>query len=238
MRSDCYRRWKSEMIDLKPIDVATVHAILAEHVPECEVRAFGSRATWNAKDYSDLDLAIVGDGPLDWRTLGRLKETFEESNLPMRVDVLDWQAISESFRKVIERDYVVLQEGPKRTGTGEWRKVAFGEVVEFAIGGGWGQETRFPESVGVGVIRGTDFKRILAGDYESVPRRFEKASKAERRELQPGDVILEISGGSRKSNQSTGRSFLVSERHLNRLGIRAIPASFCRLLRFDNGQVD
>ena len=128
MRSDCYRRWKSEMIDLKPIDVATVNAILAEHVPECEVRAFGSRATWNAKDYSDLDLAVVGDGPLDWRVMGRLKEAFEESNLPMRVDVLDWHAISESFRNVIERDYVVVQERPKITAGGEWREVRLGEV--------------------------------------------------------------------------------------------------------------
>ena len=122
------------MIDLNPNHLSIVEGILAEHVPECEVRAFGSRATWNAKDYSDIDVAIVGDGPLDWRTLGRLKESFEESNLPMRVDVLDWHAISESFRKVIKRDYVVLQERPKRTGTGEWREVTLGDVMSFANG--------------------------------------------------------------------------------------------------------
>ena len=116
------------MIDLNPNHLSIVEGILAEHVPECEVRAFGSRATWNAKDYSDIDVAIVGDGPLDWRTLGRLKESFEESNLPMRVDVLDWHAISESFQIVIERDYVVVQERPKRTGTGEWREVTLGEL--------------------------------------------------------------------------------------------------------------
>ena len=50
------------MIDLNPNHLATVQRILAEHVPECEVRAFGSRATWTAKDYSDIDLAIVGEG--------------------------------------------------------------------------------------------------------------------------------------------------------------------------------
>ena len=69
-------------IDLNPNHLATVQRILAEHVPACEVRAFGSRATWTAKDYSDLDLAVVGDGPLDRITLGRLKEAFEESVLP------------------------------------------------------------------------------------------------------------------------------------------------------------
>ena len=94
-----------ESIDLNPNHLATVKAILAEHVPECEVRAFGSRATWTARDYSDLDLAIVGEGPLDWRTMSQLREAFEESDLPMRVDILDWHTISESFGKVIERDY-------------------------------------------------------------------------------------------------------------------------------------
>ena len=74
-------------IDLNPNHLATVQRILAEQVPDCEVRAYGSRATWTAKDYSDLDLAIVGTGPLDRITLGRLKEAFEESDLPMRVDV-------------------------------------------------------------------------------------------------------------------------------------------------------
>ena len=100
------------MIDLNPNHLATVERILTELVPECEVRAFGSRASWTSKDYSDLDLAVVGRGPLDWKTLGRLREAFEDSDLPMRVDVLDWHAISESFRKVIERDTVLVQRVP------------------------------------------------------------------------------------------------------------------------------
>ena len=97
MRGCCWSHWKNAMIDLSPNHLATVKAILAEHVPECEVRAFGSRATWTAKDYSDLDLAVVGEGTLDWETLGRLKEAFKESDLPMRVDVLDWHAITKSL---------------------------------------------------------------------------------------------------------------------------------------------
>ncbi len=118
-------------IDLNPNHLATVEAILVEHVPECEVRAFGSRAAWTARDYSDLDLAIVGQRPLDWRTLGRLKEAFEESSLPMRVDVLDWHTISESFREVIQRDYAILQNRATGNGAdlpGQWREVTLGDV--------------------------------------------------------------------------------------------------------------
>ena len=97
------------MIDMSPNHLKTVRQILAEHVPACEVRAFGSRVTWSAKDYSDLDLAVGGVTALDRSTLARLKEAFEESDLPIRVDVLDWNGISQSFQEVIARDYAVLQ---------------------------------------------------------------------------------------------------------------------------------
>ena len=119
-------------VDLSPAHRAIVERILAEHVPECEVWAFGSRAAWTSNDSSDLDLAVVGEVPLPQRTLARLSEAFEESPLPMRVDVLDWYAISSSFRGVIKRDYVVVQEvAKKRKRTaGEWRSYTLGELTD------------------------------------------------------------------------------------------------------------
>ena len=104
------------MIDLSPNHLKTVRQILAEHVPACEVRAFGSRVTQSAKEYSDLDLAVVGVTALDRHTLARLKEAFEESDLPIQVDVLDWQEISQSFKEIIARDYAVLQKMPDGPG--------------------------------------------------------------------------------------------------------------------------
>ena len=122
------------MIDLSPVHLAIVEGILAEHVPECEVRAFGSRATWNAKDYSDLDLAVVGEGPLPRGALARLKEAFEESRLPMRVDVVDWNAIADGFREAIESDCVLVQEGTLPRVKDEWREMSLGEAVELKRG--------------------------------------------------------------------------------------------------------
>ena len=54
---------------------------------------------------------MVGSSESDWRVLGRLKEAFSESDLPIRVDVLDWHGISAAFRRVIDQKFVVLQEG-------------------------------------------------------------------------------------------------------------------------------
>jgi len=98
------------MIDLNPKHLKTIQYILAEYIPDYEVRAFGSRVKWTAKDYSDLDLVVVGSKPLNLRQRGELVEAFEESNLPIRVDVLDWQSISEGFRQVISERYEIIQK--------------------------------------------------------------------------------------------------------------------------------
>jgi len=101
------------MIDAPAEHLETVRRILAAHVPGCEIRAFGSRVTGAPKNYSDLDLAIVGRQPLNPDVMRGLKEALEESDLPFRVDVLDWNAIAESFQKVIERRFEILGTSTK-----------------------------------------------------------------------------------------------------------------------------
>jgi type I restriction enzyme S subunit len=98
------------MIDVLPEHLKIIIDILKRFVPSFEVRAFGSRCKGKSKKYSDLDLAIVGNEKIDSNTILEIKEAFEESNLPYRVDVLDWNAISENFRKIINEKYEVIQK--------------------------------------------------------------------------------------------------------------------------------
>lgn len=116
------------MIDLSPRCLATVKAILAKHVPGREVRAFGSRATWTARDHSDLDIAVVGHGKLNPHLIAALREAFEDSDLPMRVDVLDWHEVADGFREEIERRQVVLVQD--RGGSDpRWPRSPLGNLV-------------------------------------------------------------------------------------------------------------
>jgi hypothetical protein len=55
-----------------------------------------------SKKWSDLDLAIKADSTLDWKLLSEIKETFQESELPFRVDVLDWNDMTSAFRRTID----------------------------------------------------------------------------------------------------------------------------------------
>ena len=132
------------MIDLSPHHLETVKRILAEHLPDCEVRAFGSRATWTAWEYSDLDLAVVSHEPLDRRASANLREAFEESDLPIRVDVVDWTTLTDGFRQAIEGDCVVLQEA---TTPSRWRETTLGEVIELKRGYDLPKRQRVPGPV-------------------------------------------------------------------------------------------
>lgn len=97
-------------LELTPRQLATVQSILATHVPNLEVRAFGSRVQGTARRFSDLDLTIMGAEPLGIARLGELRQAFSESDLPMKVDVVDWATTSAVFQQEILRTCTVLQE--------------------------------------------------------------------------------------------------------------------------------
>ena len=95
-------------IDIRPADLATVRRILREHVPALEVRAFGSRVAWTARETSDLDLALMTDTPLSIDRTAALRAAFTDSDLPFRVDFVDWATTSEAFRQRILADQLVV----------------------------------------------------------------------------------------------------------------------------------
>ena len=101
------------MSDLKiePEELETVRGILRVHVPGLEVWAFGSRVHGeNLKPFSDLDLAIITETPLDAEKLAELREAFSESALPFKVDFLDWSVTNERFKRLIRQDYRIVQK--------------------------------------------------------------------------------------------------------------------------------
>lgn len=96
------------MIDLSPQEIEIVRTILRRHVPDRQVKVFGSRARGTARQYSDLDLVIMGADPPPLGALASLAEDFTESDLPYKVDIVVWADISESFRRAIQQDAVAL----------------------------------------------------------------------------------------------------------------------------------
>lgn len=93
------------MIALSEVDKALVVSVLSQHLGAARIIVFGSRANGNHKPYSDLDIAIDAAVPADfgWRELANLREDFEESDLNFRVDVVNYQNLNPTFKKIVDQ---------------------------------------------------------------------------------------------------------------------------------------
>ena len=112
-----------------------------------------------------------------------------------------------------------------------WKKVPLGEVIEYEIGGGWGEDNSTEKCDKQSfVIRGTDLYDITHGKAKSIPCRYQSESSLKSRILQDGDVVFEVSGGSRI--EGVARTTFITQSMLDFWKIPVICASFCKLIRF------
>lgn len=95
-------------IDLKDDHLRTILHYLEEFIPSASVWAYGSRVKGTAHAASDLDL-VAFTAQNQQPQVALLKEAFEESNLPFRVDLFIWDEIPQQFHKNIQHEHVVLQ---------------------------------------------------------------------------------------------------------------------------------
>ncbi len=96
---------------LEPKYLDIVKTLLKKHLFNRGVLAFGSRVSGKHKPHSDLDLCILGESPLDIQEITALKEDFSESDLPIRIDLVEWASISADFKKIIEKSsYPILSK--------------------------------------------------------------------------------------------------------------------------------
>lgn len=111
-----------------------------------------------------------------------------------------------------------------------WKLVPFGELLTHTIGGDWGDEAPSEKNdTRVAIIRGTDIPDLQSGTASRVPVRYTSSKKLATRKLQDGDLVLEVSGGSK--DQPTGRALYLTAPLLEQFDCPVEPASFCRLLR-------
>ncbi len=99
-------------IDITAGQRADILALLERHLPDTKAWAYGSRARWTSRPQSDIDMVVFAT-PEQKRAVSALREAFEESSLPFRVDLFVWDDVPNSFRTQIERDHVVLADNNK-----------------------------------------------------------------------------------------------------------------------------
>ena len=135
---------------------------------------------------------VVFAKPEQARSVSDLREAFEESNLPFRVDLFVWDEVPESFRGEIEREHVVVVTGynPSRQ---QWTLATIEEISEKVSMGPFGSSIKVETFVpnGVPIISGQHLHGFRVDDGQGFNYiSDEHAVRLANANVQRGDVIL------------------------------------------------
>ena len=120
-------------IDITTEERQTVLGLLQRHLPGTAAWVYGSRVKWTSTPKSDLDIVVFAT-PEQRPQVGDLREAFEESNLPFRVDLFVWDEVPDSFRTRIEAEHVALVDAAERCDRDGWIETKLGDVITLKRG--------------------------------------------------------------------------------------------------------
>jgi len=86
---------------------AIIIKLLLEPLKEahCKVYIFGSRARGDHRRFSDLDVLVECPGDMAG-LLSQVRDDLEQSELPIKVDLVEARYLADSYRENVKRDRV------------------------------------------------------------------------------------------------------------------------------------
>jgi type I restriction enzyme S subunit len=81
---------------------------LAQLEEDYRLFIFGSRARGSHSESSDIDIVAQGDTPIPLALLARVETDLSESDLPVKVDIIDARRASVEFLEAISKDLARL----------------------------------------------------------------------------------------------------------------------------------
>lgn len=201
----------------------------------------------NGATVSHVNMPIIRNLPVE---LPSMDEQVRIANILVSYDSLiennrkQIRLLEEAVQRVYKEWFIDLRfpgyesvEIDSETGLPEgWREICLRDALEDEIGGGWGEETPTSECSEIAyVIRATDIDDAENGILSSIPLRFHKPSNLASRSLRDGDIIFEVSGGSK--DYGVGRNLRITEKLLGQLQHPLMCASFCKKMRPKSAQL-
>ena len=256
----CTNQGFKSLVLNKGYDSRFFYYLLKQYTPEIEAKATGS----TFKEISGYALGnfevVIPDGYIQIKIADFLSAMDDRITL-LRETNSTLEAIAQALFKswFVDFDPVrAKQEGRQPEGMDEataelfpdafeesefglipkgWTHISFGSLLSQTIGGDWGGEVADEiNDTRVAIIRGTDIPDLQRSVGNRVPIRFTSQKKLATRKLEDGDIVIEVSGGSK--DQPTGRSLHVTKALLDQFDCPVEPASFCRLMRPINKKID
>ena len=225
-------------IDITAEQRKTVLALLARHLPNTTAWVYGSRVKWTSRPESDLDLVVFAK-PEQERRVSDLREAFEESNLPFRVDLFVWDDVPEQFRKHIEAEHVVLVEREERSVGREWQATTLGDLVD--ITHGFAFKGHFIHDEPRGDVLLTPGNFAMGGGFKGDKFKYYNGLVPEEFVLREGDFLVTMTDLSKQSDTlgypafvpacTDGRRYLHNQR-LGKISLKEIASTHARYLYY------
>jgi predicted nucleotidyltransferase len=95
-------------IGLSPEHKKLILDCVRRYFPNCDVLFFGSRFSGGFKPSSDLDICLRGSSPLNPSAWAQLEADVSDSDLPYKVDLIDWHRLSSDFQQSIQKNSTTL----------------------------------------------------------------------------------------------------------------------------------
>lgn len=215
--NNCFKIIPNELIDSDYIYYYFKQDYVIENVRNLATGA--AQPDLNHSAFKSIDISFP-ESKETQRKIAKILSNYDdliENNLK-RIKILEEMA-QQTFRNFV-----------KNGSAKNWESKSLETLIDFHIGGGWGEEEFSNEFSETGyVIRGTDIDSLKKGENSKVPYRFHKISNIKSRQLEDGDIVFEVSGGS--SNEGVAKSFLITSEVLQFFNDKVICASFCKLIR-------
>jgi uncharacterized protein len=73
-------------------------------IPDAKIILFGSRARGDDSHGSDVDIALDAGRKIEFVAVGEVRDVLEATNIPYKVDVLDFYSVSKDMQEMISKE--------------------------------------------------------------------------------------------------------------------------------------
>ena len=184
----------NETVDITGEQRGTILALLERHLPGTEAWVYGSRVKWTSRPQSDLDLVVFATHE-QRRQVDALREAFEESDLPFRIDLFVWDDVPDSFRHQIRADHVALTEvahrhGSPKSAPDEWAQHQLLDLCDITRGASPRPIHDWIAASGVPWVKIADASATPSRCIEQTREYIRAAGRDKSVTVFPGDLIL------------------------------------------------
>ena len=88
-------------------DKEKIIGLISTVLPEVKIYLYGSFARRESKSWSDIDIALEGNGKIDYNRIAEIKDILDASSIPFKFDVVDMATVSEDMRNQILKDRII-----------------------------------------------------------------------------------------------------------------------------------